>query len=237
MQAERTAVFGQRGCMESDADGTFGSEHRIVEVTGTGSGSTVHVGNDKLGNSALRGTFDLVVTPDTRFVRYLLRANRRNRQALVLIGLLLVITSVGTLAGDGLWFLAGLWGLPVGVMCCLGAIIDGPRRALRRDPAIMAAQRFVFTADAIEWHTIHTSLRLSWSAIRHVSRSPEAYRLDRVDTKQPAYLCRTTLTPAQDERVASYLEARLAERLAAAKPVEPLPPTVQPRAASTESGQ
>jgi hypothetical protein len=195
------------------------------------------VGNDKLSNSDLPDAFDLVVTPDAQFARYLLRDNRRTRRMFIVVGLLLVTTSVGTLAADGLWPLAGLVGLPYGVICCLVAVINGPRRVLRRNPAILAPRRYIFTADAIEWHTVHTSLRLSWSAIKHVSRSPEAYRLERVDTREPAYLCRTTLTPAQDERLVTYLDDRLAARLAAAKPVVPSPPTVHPRAATSgESG-
>jgi hypothetical protein len=191
------------------------------------------VNNDKPSDSGVPDAFDLVVTPDAGFVRYLLRGYRSTRRAFVFMGLLLMITSVGTFAvdgltADGLWFLVGLWGFPVGVISCLTGAISGPRRVLRGNPAILAPRRYVFTADAIEWHTAHISVRLSWSAIKHVSRSLEAYRLERVDTNKPAYLCRTTLTPVQDEWLAGYFDRQLAARLAAAKPVVPSPPSSIP---------
>lgn len=141
-----------------------------------------------------------------------------------LVGLLLSITSLGTFMADGPWFLAGLFGIPFGVVWFLAGVISGPLY-LRRNPDVLAPLRYVFTAEAIEWHTVHTSLRLPWTAIKHVSRSREAYRLDCVDRREPRYLCRTTLTPDQDAQVAAYLDERLAARLAATAPVRPSQPT------------
>jgi hypothetical protein len=168
--------------------------------------------------------FELVVTPDARFVRFLLRGSRRIRQGFAIIGSLLVITSIGTFVADGLWFFAGLFGAPLGLIWFVGTVLDTPRRHLRKNPELRAPLRYVFTADAIEWHTAYASLRLPWTAIKHVSRAGEAYLLACADQHQPRYLCRTTLTPDQDARLEAYLDERLAARLAEKTPVRPSPP-------------
>jgi hypothetical protein len=183
----------------------------------------VHLGDDKLSEQDIHDVFDLVITPDARYGRYLLQEERRNRRVIFFLGLLLMVTSVGALAADSAWSLAGLFGLPFGAMGLLAAVINGPRRILRRNPELLAPRQYVFTADAIEWRTTHASSRVSWNAIKHASRSSEAYRLDRVDTNQPAYLCRTTLTSEQDARLAAYLDGRLATRSAATTPETPSP--------------
>ncbi|WP_446218846.1 hypothetical protein [Micromonospora sp. IBHARD004] len=182
------------------------------------------MGDEKLNSVGLQNGFDLVVTPDARFARLLRRDLRRLNRMFAIVGLLLSITSIGTFAADGAWFLAGLFGIPFGVVWCLAGVINGPLH-LRRNPEMLAPLRYVFTADAIEWHTVYTSLRLPWTAIKHVSRSREAYRVDCVDRHEPRYLCRTTLTSAQDAQLAAYLDERLAARLAAKTSVQPSPPT------------
>ncbi|MGY0002629.1 hypothetical protein [Micromonospora sp. I033] len=181
------------------------------------------MGEEKLGNVSLHNGFDLLVTPDARFLRLLRRDLRRTSRMFAIAGLLLSVTSLGTFAADGGWFLAGLFGLPFGVVWCVAGVVNGPLH-LRRNPELLAPLRYVFTADAIEWHTAHTSLRLRWTAITHVSRVREAYRLDCVDRPDPRYLCRTTLTAAQDAQLAAYLDERLTARLAAKASVQPLPP-------------
>ncbi|MEV6813457.1 hypothetical protein, partial [Micromonospora sp. NPDC051296] len=138
------------------------------------------------------------------------------------VGLLLILTSIGTFTADGAWLFAGLLGLPIGMIWCLAAVIEGPRRFLRRNPQMLAPVRCRFTADAIEWHTaVDVSLRLPWTAIKQIRRGREAYRLDCADQNEPRYLCRTTLTPAEDAQVAAYLD----ERLAAKTSAQPSPPS------------
>lgn len=181
--------------------------------------------DEKLSSVGLQNGFDLVVAPDPRFVRFLKRSSRRGRRTFAAMGLLLIITSLGTFAADGPWLFAGLFGIPFGVICCLGVVVSGPRRLLRKNPEVLAPVRYAFTADAIEWHTVYTSLRLPWTAIKHVSRSREAYRLDCADRDEPRYLCRTTLTASQDAQLAAYLDERLAARLAAKTSVQPSPPS------------
>ncbi|MCO1597914.1 hypothetical protein M8C17_22440 [Micromonospora sp. RHAY321] len=179
---------------------------------------------ERLSNTGLRNGFDLLVTPDARFVRLLRRELRRTSRLFAIAGLLLCVTSLGTFLAEGAWFFAGLFGFPFGVVWCLAGVINGPLH-VRRNPEILAPLRYVFTADAIEWHTVHASLRVPWTTIRHVSRSREAYRVDCADQREPRYLCRTTLTPDQDARLAAYLDERLAARLASKTSVQPSPPT------------
>ncbi|MFB9237696.1 hypothetical protein ACFFWC_19405 [Plantactinospora siamensis] len=167
--------------------------------------------------------FDLVVTPDARFMRLLRHDARRLGRMFIFTGLLLSITSLGTFLGEGAWFVAGLFGLPLGVVWCLVGLVNGPLH-LRRNREVRAPVRYVFAADAIEWHTAYASLRLPWTTIRHVSRSPSAFRLDCVDRREPRYLCRSTLTPEQDAQVTAYLDERMTARLAAKTPVRPQPP-------------
>lgn len=181
------------------------------------------MGDGKVNSVGLQNGFDLVVTPDARFARLLRRDVRRTSQMFAIVGLLLSITSVGTFASDGLWFLAGLFGLPIGVIWCFSGLVNGPLHR-RRNPDMLMPLRYVFTADAIEWHTVHASLRVPWTTIRRVTRSPEAYRLDCADRHEPRYLCRTTLTSGQDAQLAAYLDERLAARVADARPVQPSPP-------------
>ncbi|MET8123935.1 hypothetical protein [Micromonospora sp. NPDC005189] len=181
------------------------------------------MGDEKVSDRGFRDGFDLLVTPDARFTRLLRRDLRRTSHTFAIAGMLLSITSLGTFMADGAWILAGLFGLPFGVVWCFAGVINGSLY-LRRNPEMLAPVRYAFTAEAIEWHTVHTSLRLPWTAIKHVSRMREAYRLDCAD-QHPRYLCRTTLTPSQDAQVAAYLDERLAARLAAEKPVRPMPPS------------
>ncbi|MCG5469563.1 hypothetical protein LADH09A_003478 [Micromonospora sp. LAH09] len=180
------------------------------------------MGDERLGDGGFGSGFDLLVTPDARFTRMLRRDLRRTSHVYVIAGLLLSITSLGTFMADGPWLLAGLFGLPFGVLWCFVGLINGTLY-LRRNPEMLAPQRYAFTGSAIEWHTAHMSLRLPWTAIRHVSRTREAYRLDCAD-RHPRYLCRTTLTPAEDGQIAAYLDERLAARLAAATPVPSMTP-------------
>lgn len=181
------------------------------------------MGDEKLDEADVRGGFDLLVNPDVRFTRLLRRDLRRMSWLFVLSGLLLSITSLGTFTADGGWLLAGLFGLPFGVVWCFAGFVNGSVY-LRRHAELRAPVRYVFTADAIEWHTAHAALRLPWTAIRHAVRMREAYRLDCAD-QQPRYLCRTTLTPAEDARVTAYLDERLAARLATEASVRPMPPS------------
>ncbi|WP_422733589.1 hypothetical protein ACN26Y_24585 [Micromonospora sp. WMMD558] len=156
---------------------------------------------DETGNSVgLENGFDLVVTPDARFARLLRRDVRRTSQMFAMVGLLLSVTSLGTFAADGLWFVAGLFGLPIGVIWCFAGVVNGPLHT-RRNPDLLVPLRYVCTADAVEWHTVHTSLRVPWTAIEHATRSPAAYHLKCVD-RQERYLCRTTLTAAEDAQLA-----------------------------------
>ncbi|NYF57953.1 hypothetical protein [Micromonospora purpureochromogenes] len=182
------------------------------------------MGDGEFSNVGLQNGFDLVVTPDARFVRLLRRDLRRTSRTFAFAGLLMSITSLGTFMAEGAWFLAGLVGLPFGVIWCFAGLINSLLH-LRRNPEMLAPLRYVFTADAIEWHTVHTSLRLPWTAIKHVSRSREAYRVDCADRNEPRYLCRTTLTSTQDAQLAAYLDERLAARLAVKTSVQPMPPT------------
>ncbi|GLZ57795.1 hypothetical protein [Micromonospora sp. NBRC 107095] len=178
--------------------------------------------DEKLDEAGVRGGFDLLVTPDVRFTRLLRRDLRRMSWLFVISGLLLSITSLGTFTADGGWLLAGLFGVPFGAVWCIAGLINGSAY-LRRHAELSAPVRYVFTAEAIEWHTAHAALRLPWTAIRHAVRMREAYRLDCAD-QQPRYLCRTTLAPAEDAQVAAYLDERLAARLAAEASVRPMPP-------------
>lgn len=180
------------------------------------------MGDEKLDDANVRDGFDLLVTPDVRFTRLLRRDMRRLSYLFLIAGLLLTITSLGTFTADGGWLFAGLFGLPFGVVWFIAGLINGAAY-LRRHAELSAPVRYVFTADAIEWHTAHAALRLPWTAIRHAVRVREAYRLDCAD-QQPRYLCRTTLTPAEDARVTAYLDERLAARLATKASVRPMPP-------------
>lgn len=184
----------------------------------------MQVGEEKRGDVGVQDWFDLVVTPDARFVRLLRRNVRRTSLMFAITGLLLSITSLGTFMADGGWLLAGLFGLPFGVVWCLAGLVNGPLHR-RRNPAMLAPLRYAFTPDAVEWHTAHASLRVPWTAIKHVSRSREAYRVDCADLHEARYLCRTTMTPAQDAQVAAYFDERLAARLNARTSVRPIPPT------------
>ncbi|MFF5052245.1 hypothetical protein ACFY1S_03545 [Micromonospora sp. NPDC000663] len=180
------------------------------------------MGDERLDDGGFRGGFDLLVTPDVRYTRLLRRDLRRMSWLFVISGLLLSVTSLGTFTADGGWLFAGLFGLPFGVVWIVAGLINGSAY-LRRHAELRAPVRYVFTAEAIEWHTAHAALRLPWTAIRHAVRLREAYRLDCAD-QQPRYLCRTTLTPAEDARVAAYLDERVAARLAAEASVRPMPP-------------
>ncbi|MBQ0981619.1 MULTISPECIES: hypothetical protein [Micromonospora] len=181
------------------------------------------MGDEKLSNVGLQDGFDLVVTPDARFARLLRRDVRRTSRTFAIAGLLLSITSLGTFMAEGAWFLAGLFGLPFGVIWCFAGLINGPLH-LRRNPEMLAPLRYVFSTDAIEWHTVHTSLRVPWAAIQHVSRLREAYRVDCADRHEPRYLCRTTMTSGEDAQLAAYLDERLAARLTAKTSVQAMPP-------------
>ncbi|MEU0550765.1 hypothetical protein [Micromonospora sp. NPDC005979] len=180
------------------------------------------MGDEKIDDAGVGDGFDLLVTPDVRYTRSRRRDLRPLIFLLVISGLLLSITSLGTFTADGGWLLAGLFGLPFGVILFVAGLISGSAY-LRRHAELSAPVRYVFTAEAIEWHTAHVALRLPWTAITHAVRMREAYRLDCAD-KQPRYLCRTTLTPAEDARVTAYLDERLAARLATEASVRPMPP-------------
>ncbi|MEU7927633.1 hypothetical protein [Micromonospora sp. NPDC049107] len=180
------------------------------------------MGDEKLDDAGIRDGFDLLVTPDVRYTRLRRRDLRRMSLLFVISGLLLSITSLGTFSADGGWLLAGLFGLPFGVVWFVVGLINGSAY-LRGHAELSAPVRYVFTAEAIEWHAAHATLRLPWTAIRHAVRMREAYRLDCAD-QQPRYLCRTTLTPAEDARLTAYLDERLAARLATEASVRPMPP-------------
>ncbi|MEV6816861.1 hypothetical protein, partial [Micromonospora sp. NPDC051296] len=66
-------------------------------------GNRVQVGNGELSSAGPQNAFELVITPDTRFARFLLRGVRRTSRLSGAVGLLLILTSIGTFTADGAW--------------------------------------------------------------------------------------------------------------------------------------
>src|SRR5262249_39749317 len=148
---------------------------------------------------------------DARFRRRLLReSSRKARVALVVNGLLFVLSGLAGLAGNSGWVLVGAFTLFIGVLFEVTALRTLIPSNTSMPQTSFQPFRYQIGADGIEWISGNgTSVRVPWQAISRVDTRADRWFIVADQGHALRVIPRGGLTPELDDAVCKAIDAGL----------------------------